>query len=170
MDALIQIVGHTPAYVFLALAYGLFAGFRALRPRSMALLAMPIVPAVFLALSVTSLISAVAVLPAAVLEWLVAAGVGVTMGVSFLSANVIAIDRSRGRITAGGSALVLVLFLVIFSLKYVNGIVHGTNPTLAAAPGFIMAMTTVSGLSSGVMIGRIVRLFSVYFRTQQAAA
>ena len=170
MDALVQIVGHTPAYVFLALAYGLFAGIRALRPRSMALLATPIIPAVFLALSATSLISAAAVLPIAVLEWLVAAGVGVTMGVSFLSANVIAIDRGRGRVTTGGSAVVLVLFLVVFSLKYVNGIVHGTNPTLANAPGFIMAMTTVSGFSSGVMIGRIARLFSDYFRRQQATA
>ncbi len=170
MDTVVQIVRHTPIYVFLALAYGLFAGIRALRPRSMALLAMPVIPAVFLTLSVTSLIPAAVVLPAAALAWLVAAGVGVAMGVSFLSPSVTEIDRSRGRMTVGGSALVLVLFVVIFSLKYLNGIVHGTNPTLAGSPGFIIGMTTVSGLSAGIMTGRIARLFLVYFRRQPAAA
>ena len=170
MDAIVQIVRHTPIYVGLALAYGVFAGIRALRPRSMALLAMPIIPVVFLALSVTSLISAAAALPAAGFAWLVMAGVGVALGLSFLSPSVTEIDRTRGRMTVGGSATVLVLFVVIFSLKYLSGIMHGTNPTLAGSPGFIITMTTVSGLSVGIMTGRIARLFLTYFRRQPVAA
>jgi len=170
MNALVQIVGHTPLYVFLALAYGLFAGFRALRPRPTALFAMPIMPAVFLVLSVASLVSAASVLPTAALAWVAALGVGVALGASVLAAEVVAIDRSRGRMTVGGSAMVLVLFVAIFGLKYFNGVVHGTNPTLAGAPGFILAMTAISGLSTGIMIGRIARLFSAYFRKEAVAA
>ena len=66
--------------------------------------------------------------------------------------------------------MVLVLFLVIFSLKYINGVVHGTNPILAGAPGFILAMTAISGLGTGIMVGRIARLFSAHFRTGAVAA
>ena len=166
MNALVQIVGHTPPYAFLALAYGLFAGFRALRPRPMALFAMPIMPAVFLVLSVGSLISAASVLPTAAVAWVAALGAGVAVGASVLGADVVAIDRSRGRMTVGGSAVGLVLFVVIFCLKYLNGIVHGTNSILAGTPGFILAMTAITGLSTGIVIGRIARLFSAYFRTE----
>ena len=170
MNALVQIVGHTPPYVFLALAYGLFAGFRAFRPRPMALYAMPIMPAVFLVLSVGSLIPAASALPTAAVAWIAALGAGIAMGATVLAAEVVAIDRGHGRVTVGGSAMVLVLFVVIFSLKYFNGVVHATNPILAGTPGFILAMTAVSGLGTGIMVGRIARLFSAYFRTGAVAA
>ena len=170
MSALVQMVGHTPPYVFLALAYGLFAGVRAFRPRPMALFAMPVMPAVFLVLSIGSLIQAASALPSAAVAWVAALGAGVAIGASVLAADVVAIDRSRGRMTVGGSAMVLVLFVVIFSLKYFNGVVHGTNPVLARTPGFILAMTAFSGLSTGIMVGRITRLFSAYFRTGAVTA
>ncbi len=169
MNALVQIVGHTPPYVFLALAYGLFASLRAFRPRSAALFAMPIMPAVFLVLSVGSLISAASVLPTAVLAWVAALGAGAAMGASVLAAEVMAVDRSRGRVTVGGSAMVLVLFVVIFSLKYFNGVMRATSPVLSGTPGFILAITAISGLGAGIMVGRIAKLFSAYFRTGAAA-
>ena len=170
MEALIQIVRHTPVYVFLALAYGLFVGIRALRSRSMLVPTMPILPAVFLVLSIGSLISTASTLPITVFAWIVAVGTGVGLGASLLSANVLAVDRGRSRVTLGGDLSVLVLFVVFFGVKYFSGVVHATRPALASNPAFAIAMMVLSGISTGIMVGRIVKLYSVYFRTRAAVA
>ena len=170
MEALVQIVTHTPVYVFPALAYGVFAGIRGLRPRSVSIQTMPILPAVFLVLAITSLVTAASVLPTAVFAWVVALAAGIALGASLMAARVLQVDRDRSRVTVGGSATALVLFLAIFALKYMNGVVHARNAGLAAAPAFILAVTVLSGVSTGIMVGRVAKLFSVYFRARAAVA
>ncbi len=170
MEALIQIVGHTPGYVFLALAYGLFAGIRALRSRSTLVPATPVLPAVFLVLSVVSLISTASVLPITAFVWIVALGTGAGLGASLLSANVLAVDRGQGRVTLRGDPSVLVLFIVFFGVKYFSGVMHATRPVVASNPTFAIAMTVLSGISTGIMVGRVARLFSVYLRARPAVA
>lgn len=170
METLIQIVVHTPAWVYAVLAYGLFMGIRSLWPRRMSVRYLFVLPVVLFGLSSTFLVSGAGPMPIGAIAWVAALAAGIAVGWSVLSAKVLSVDREHAQMTVGRNGSVLVLFILIFGGKYFYGIMRAVNPALAAQPAFALAVMAISGFSTGIMIGRIVKLYVGYFTKRRALA
>ena len=159
-----QILIHTPWWVFPAFAFILRSGIQALKPRTLSIGQLMIVPFIFIAWGVVSLIMRSTSSPILLVSWSIAAAsfaaiawvTGLRDGVGF--------DRNRKRISLPGSRVPLIRSLLIFTAKY------GLGTAFALAPesrnSIELLNIIVSGASAGYFAGWAVRLILSY---QQAA-
>jgi hypothetical protein len=61
-----------------------------------------------------------------------------------------------------GGPFTLVLALLIFAIKYVFGVLHALDPAAFAAPRFWLTELAVSGVLTGMFIGRFAGLWRQY--------
>ena len=141
-----------------------------MRPRTLSVRYLFIMPVVLFGLSSTFLVSGAGPMPIGAVVWVAALAAGLAVGWSALSAKVLSVDREHARMTIGRNWSVLVLFFLIFGGKYFYGITRAMNPALASQPTFALAMMAVSGISTGIMIGRVVKLYFGYFTKRAALA
>jgi hypothetical protein len=164
MNAFSEIASHVPVWVWIIMAYGILMGVRAFAERKVSLAMATLLPIVFLYLSLSSLISVASGAPAVGLVWLLAVVAGAALGWFYLSPEPIEVHRGRGTLVVPGTWAVLVLFVVIFATKFVYGFEQATNPELAASLLFTVVVFALSGLSTGIVTGRTVRLYNRYFQ------
>ncbi len=162
MALLHGLLSGTPVWVWVLMAYGFFMGIRAFRQREVFLPLMAIMPALFLFLSVPSLVAIIADVPMIGLAWFFSMVAGILLGWFFLAPDPLSIDKSHIRIVVPGTWSSLVLFVTIFAIKYVYNVVRAINPVLAAQPGFLLAVFGLSGVSTGIVIGRTAKYFGAY--------
>jgi len=158
-----QLLSHTPLWVFLILALGLFLGIRGFFTREAKVATIFILPLVFIGLSLSSLLSIG--LGIAMVDTVYGLGLalGVTLGWYFLTPVPVAIDKAKSSLTIRGSAFILVIFMLNFGLKYWFGVTAGFNPLLAHTPLVLVAVFGLAGIFTGITIGRNLRLLQ-YFR------
>lgn len=170
MEALVQIAGHTPAWVFAVLVYGLSAGVRAMWERKVSLWAVSIVPLLFLGLSLSPLLGAIRTVTVGAPVWAAALAVGVLAGSTFLSPRILDAMVGGGRVRIAGSPVALVLFIGIFAAKYYYNVRIALHHSAASDPVFVSVILALSGFTTGVMFGRVGRLFTEYFGKRKLAA
>lgn len=158
---LLQIVQHTPTWV-----WGLFVGLVALglsqaRARDVSLARMTILPLVLLALSFTGVVSTFAHATIAILAW----GVGVTAAIAFGRRFLIVRGASwspeTGLLHVPGSWLPLVLIVALFLIKYGVGATLAMHPTMAADTTFGACCGLAYGSFSGLFAARALGLRSL---------
>jgi hypothetical protein len=117
MQIAVRILANTPTWVFILLAYLIWKGLQALRPRTQAVWRMLIVPLVFFLMGLSRLVLAPDNAIAPLLAWLAAlvlfAGLGLFNGPLLL-----AVDREKGIVTRPGSIGPLLRNLTVFSLQW----------------------------------------------------
>jgi hypothetical protein len=161
---MLAIIQHTPMWVFALLALLVFLGVQALRPRTLPIWRLLLVPAAFIVWGVVSLLGRAAAVPLLGVDWLVTAAIGMAIGWWTTRLESVEIDRAAGRAQVPGSAVPLVRNLSIFVVKYC------LTAAMAVAPA-LQAMLSpwdigVSGLSAGYFIGWLVR-FALKYRSGQ---
>ena len=158
MSFAIAVIVHTPFYVWFGFAYLVWQGVQALRPRTMPVWRVLLVPALFIASGVLPLfwragggllLASWAV--AAVLFWPVGRATG---------PRVLAVDRLAGRLTRAGSPVPLVRNLVDFALQYGLAVASA----LHAGPALPLAVASraVSGATAGYFAGWAVAVMLCY--------
>ena len=70
----------------------------------------------------------------------------------------LALTQDSRHLTVPGSWTPLVLYLMIFSLRFVYGMLGATHPALLQEAGPVVAMAALSGLLSGLVNARSLRL------------
>ena len=151
MDQILRIVEHTPLWVFALFAVLIVFGLQALRPRTLPIWRLLVIPAVFVAWGVISLVTRSAAFPMLIFDWLITAAIG--FGVAWLTTRLdgVQVDRARGLVEMPGSALPLIRNLLVFAAKY------SLTAAMSAAPALQGALLPwdigVSGLSAGYFIG-----------------
>lgn len=163
MEALVQIVSHIPVWVTLVLLYGIFMGVRALFPRNVSLVAVTIVPLIFLALSLSSLASAIHQVPVSAAVWVGGIAIGILGGLTLFAARILDANAGAGRLRIAGSPVTLVLFVLIFATKFYYNMHLAMDPSAAHSVGFVSAVLGLSGMSTGIMIGRVGKLLAGRF-------
>ena len=164
MEALMAILSGIPMWVYPVFFYGIYMGVRALAVRTVSLVLMTLLPVVFLGLSLSSLLPLVGGSPLVGLVWLLTLGLGAVLGWFYLTAEPLSVDRAKGRLVVPGSPLVLVLFLTIFTVKFVFGYESAVNPPVAAQPWFLLAVFGLSGVATGVVAGRTAKLYLLFIQ------
>ena len=162
---MLQIVQHTPAWAFALLAFLIWIGVQALRPRILPLWRLVLVPAAFIVWGVVSLLGRTAAAPLLGVDWLVTAAIGVALGWWTTRLDGVEIDYAASRVRVPGSRVPLVRNLSIFAVKY------GLTAAMAVAPALRPSLSPwdigVSGLSAGYFIGWLLR-FALKYRARPA--
>lgn len=157
----LEIIRHTPYWVWLALAFLLRRGYVMSRPHRIAQARVALLPAVLLLLSLGGVISAFGARPEVLACW--AAGLalaayeaqrrGPLPGARYLP---------RERVFAmPGSWMPMVLFLLIFAVKYGVGVAMALHAPLSRSGGFALGIALTCGAISGLFLGRALRLWLV---------
>jgi hypothetical protein len=166
MDQVLRIVQHTPPWVFAVLAVLVVLGAQALRPRTLPIWRLLVVPAVFIIWGVVSVATRSAASPVLAVDWLSTGAAGFAIASLTTRLQGVRIDRAGGRVELPGSAVPLMRNLAIFATKY------GLTAAMAVAPALQATLAPwdigVSGLSAGYFMGWLFR-FAIEYRKERQA-
>ena len=154
MRPVVQIVAGTPPWVWALLALLVNLGIRALRPTTGPLWRIAILPTVFLVWGLYGLAASNGLSAQRAVPWLVALAVA--------ALRPIRADRTHGLVHVPGGPFTLVMSLLIFAIKYVFGVLHAMDPVAFADARLWLTELAVSGLLTGMFIGRFAGLWRQY--------
>jgi hypothetical protein len=157
-----NVVIHTPLWVFPLLAYLVWQGIRAMRPRTTPLWRALIVPAVFIVWGLSRLgLRQHSVWP--LVAWISAALALTTVG--FSTPRQFELDHATGEIRRPGSVFPLIRNVTVFALQYSVAVIAAVDPdgrTAAAIVG-----RAISGATAGYFIGSTIALLRAYWQKRQ---
>lgn len=169
MEALVQIVSHIPLWVLAVLLYGIIMGVRAMFARNISLVAVSVIPLLFLGLSLTSLAGAVRSVPVSAAVWAAGLVIGVLFGATIFSARILDANAGPGKLRIAGSPMTLILFVLIFTMKFYYNMHIAMDPSAESDAAFVCFVLALSGAGTGIMIGRVSKLFARYVRRDEYA-
>lgn len=153
---LIQILSHTPLYVWAILAFLVWRGVAELREREIAISRMFVLPLVMLVLSLHDIALKFGFDATVLAAWMTAFAAAALLSWRFGRVRV-APGSAPGRVRVAGSVVPLLLMLSIFALKYVTSVLLAVRPDLADQGMVVMAVCAMFGVFNGYFLGRLLR-------------
>lgn len=155
---LLQIVQHTPAWVWgLFVALVAFGASQA-RAREVSLARVTILPLVLLALSFSGVVSSFAHATIAILAWGVGVAAALALGRRFVAVRGASWSPETGTLRVPGSWLPLVLMVALFLIKYGVGVTLAMNHAMAADSAFGACCGLAYGSFSGLFAAQALGL------------
>lgn len=158
----IDIIRHTPLYVWPILAYIIYIGVRALSDRELSLKKALILPLVFMLWCGYSFFSRHIYETSNILFFACTAIVGVYIGFISVRIQKIRIDKKLKLIHIPGSPFVLAGALCIFALRYTIGLFYGMHLD-ASYPNTVYSLELISIGYSSLFLGRFLRYLKKYY-------
>jgi hypothetical protein len=165
-----QSVVHTPIWVWGLLAVIVYFGLMALRPSQASLTRLAILPSVFLIWGLQVLLTKTSLDTMNIGTWGAALAIGIAVGLALTASQDIRLDRQTGLLHLPGSAITLVVSLLIFACKYGFGYSLARWPELGRDATFLIASLGSSGLFTGILVGRFAGLVRVHAGRPQVPA
>ncbi|MBL8345169.1 MAG: hypothetical protein JNN03_06990 [Rubrivivax sp.] len=155
---LLQILRHTPPWVFALFAVLLAAGLTQLSTRRAGLGRLAALPLGMSAWSLYGTVAAFGFVVNVLMAWVL--GLALVAGLVLLrpAPAGAAYDPAGRRFTVPGSAWPLALMMVIFFARYATGVAAALSPDMAASAPFITGAAMLYGALSGAFVGRAARL------------
>lgn len=158
---LIQILSHTPFYVWAILALLIYRGVLAMREREVAMRTLFIIPLIMLALSLQGIVSTFG---AAVLPW--SAWAGATLVVAWLvwtfgRAGASA-GAAPGSLRIHGSRAPLAMMMAIFFSKYAMAVTLAVQPHASQDALLPSVACALFGVFNGYFLGRLARQLAAW--------
>ena len=150
---------HTPWWVYLLFLYLLKVGFDATKTRVVSLKKLFILPSIFLAISINSLITSFRLSPSTIGVYLFSLLFGIGGGWLLVRNVNLKFDLQRVLIQLPGNWTTLILIMVIFSTKYYFGYSLAVDPMMAEDTSFELLMLSLSGVCTGLFLGRLTCYF-----------
>jgi hypothetical protein len=162
METFIQILTHTPWWVFVLFAYLISRGVRAMRPADVSPYQLALIPALLTGWGLYDLTRRYGFDIAALAPWLLALILGAAAGAAILSGAPLRGDRARGLIHRPADFTVLPLILLAFGIKYSFAVTAAMSPDLLQNTFYRLADLVASGLFAGIFVGKFARYMKVY--------
>jgi hypothetical protein len=167
---LLQIILHTPKWVFAVFVLLVWLGARQLLSGSVSLAKVTVMPIAMTALSVFGVLSAFGDSLGALLGWAAAAVVLIALVLQRPLPATTRYDAAAREFHVAGSAVPLMLMMGIFFTKYVVGVALAMHPELRQQASFAIAIPVLYGAFSGIFAARAVRLWRLAIATDAMAA
>lgn len=161
MENFIEILLHTPWWVYVVFAYILYVGIKATKMRSVPVFQLFIAPSIFTILSLHTLVGRVTDHFWYIIPWGLAVGTGIAIGWIEMHRLNILVDRKKRLLKIQGSAFTLILFLLFFGSQYYYGFKSATDPERIKEIQFVLFILLNSGIATGIMW---VRGFGYFFK------
>jgi hypothetical protein len=155
---LLQILQHTPLWVWGLLAALVALGASQTRDRDMTLTRITVLPFVMLALSFSGVSSAFGRVPVAFAAWAVGVVLALVLARRFIPVRGAAWSPATRLLHVPGSWLPMALILCLFAIKYLAGVSLAMQPALGIDSQFASGCSLAYGFFSGVFLGRALSL------------
>lgn len=156
-----MILQHTPGWVWALLAGLLALGLWQTRSRQVRRGQVLALPAVLLAMGLTTMAPNFGQQPVAAALWLLALGAGTALGRRWLQPRTARWLPAVQRLQLQGSWLPLVVIVLIFSLRYGAGVAQGLHPEWRGLLAVQAPLALLFGGLSGLLLGRALGLFAL---------
>ena len=166
----IQILLHTPKWVFILFALLLWLGARQLLANTMSLGRVTVMPIVMACLSIFGVASAFGGSSLTLLAWVAAALATLTVVLQRPLPAGTRYDEPTRSIHVAGSAVPLLLMMGIFFTKYGVGVTFALHPEMRHDATLALAIPVLYGVFSGVFAGRALRLWKLAIREDRVTA
>ena len=161
-----NILAGTPWWAYAILALLIYTGLQATKPRSVSVQRLLVVPLVFSAWGIVSLLLMPVFSPGPAITWFATAGLGAVWAVKSWGRSRIKLDRASGRVDLPASWVPLMRNLAIFAAKYAVAVRAAIN---LEARGYLAPWDmAISGLSAGYFLGWLARFAALYFTAPDA--
>jgi hypothetical protein len=147
---LIEILQHTPPWVFVLFFVLLGLGVVQLRPRVVSLARAVSIPIAMIVLSVFGVVSVFQTSLIAIFAWLVGMGLAIVLNRWWCYPKGVVFQPSSRTLSIPGSWMPLTLMMVIYFTKYGVAVVLARNSALLAVNSFIGCVSLVYGFISGI--------------------
>ncbi len=154
---------HTPIWVYVLFIYLVSRGLKGLKPGDVKLQTLAIIPVVFTVWGGHQLVQLYGLAPDAVAIWSAGMAIGIAIGFLMLRNTVISVDRAQGIMHRPRDLTLLPMILAIFFVKYAFGAMGSISPALLMEPLFRTADLGLSGLFTGMFIGKFAGYAIRYF-------
>lgn len=161
---LLQVIAHTPRWVFAVFALLVWLGVKQLFGGTVGLGRVTVMPIAMTGLSIFGVVSVFGDSPAALAGWAVAAIALLALVLQRPLPATTRYDAETRRFHLAGSAVPLTLMMGIFFTKYVAGVMLAMHPELRHHATFAILVPTLYGVFSGVFAGRGLRLWKLALR------
>ena len=152
-----QILQHTPLWVFVLFLGLVYLGVVQSRTRRVSRNRLIVLPVAMLAWSLYSVWSTFDAHLTALAAWACAWGVVVSIGLARGRSRSASYDAGTAQFTVAGSWVPLALMMGIFFFKYAVAVVHATNPGLLDTTVAVVVVAGTYGVFSGLFMARAVR-------------
>ncbi len=156
MQAIWNALVHTPWWVYVLLIYLIKVGIRASKTNVVSIIKLSIIPIIFTVMSVHTLVSAFPISIFTVSVWAATLLLGCILGFWQIFRLNIQVDKQHYLIRVPGTWTTLVIILIIFASKYYFGYELAVDPNLATQNWFEISLLLVSGVCTGLFIGRLI--------------
>ena len=167
---ILDILRHTPLWVFAILAALVLLGLQRMRARDLTTRQLFILPAAMAVLSAFGLWQSFGASLMALGGWIAAIVVALLVGRMLPLQDGVQYSPATRRIHVPGSWVPLVLMMTIFFLRYVAAVSLAIQPALHADTAFAAAIGLAYGLSTGVFAARALRTWNSAFRRHDTIA
>lgn len=155
---LVQILKHTPTWVF-ALFLGLVCiGYLQSRDRLVSKARLALLPAAMAFLSLLGIWSSFGANLGAFSAWVVVSAAVITLSLRLAPQKGVTYSPSSGLFFIPGSWVPLALMMCIFFTKYVVAVARAIDPHSGKALGFMASICALYGLYSGLFLARTLRI------------
>ena len=167
MQFLVEIIRHTPPWVFGILVVLIFLGIQQLRDRRLSRGRLLILPLAMAALSLTGLLQGLGWSPIAFCSWVAGMATAAVLNEFLLRApGGVRAEATGGPFLVKGSWTPMILMLAIFITRYVFAVILALHPERRADSAFVAASAGSLGLLSGMFAARALWIW----RTKPVAA
>mgnify|MGYP001026129684 FL=1 len=167
---LMQVILHTPKWVFAVFFLLLWLGSKQLLANNVSLTRVALMPVAMGGLSLYGVVSVFGDSVGALLGWATAAAVLLALVLRRPLPAATRYDAAERRFHVAGSPVPLMLMMGIFLTKYVVGAALAMHPELGHQAAFGIVVPTLYGAFTGVFLARAVRLWKLAIRTDAMSA
>lgn len=158
---IVQIISHTPIWVYALFFVLLVFGLIQTRTRTVSKITALLLPAGMTALSLTGIYSSFGLTTIPLATWGMAMAIATIVGYTFFRDKRIYCNATDGKFFIPGSWVPLVVMMAIFFAKYVYGVMNAFHVEVISTPVFIGALSAVYGLLSGYFSSRAINLIKL---------
>ncbi|MCJ8337328.1 MAG: hypothetical protein MJK10_02560 [Pseudomonadales bacterium] len=156
---IIEILKHTPIWVFGLLVFLLILGLQQSRDRTVKKFLILPLPVGMVFLSYFGVFSSFGLSPISTGLWLAALVSIACLFAKCLPLKGVEFSTATARFSIPGSWVPLVLMMAIFFSKYLVAVLNALHPSLTMSSGFMILCCLVYGALSGVFVGRTVSMW-----------
>ncbi|AOS81066.1 MULTISPECIES: DUF6622 family protein [Hydrogenophaga] len=157
---MVQILSHTPAWVFALFVVLLAFGLMQTRTRRVRKLPALLLPAGMVALSLAGVQSSFGLRPLPLLAWAAALAVAALLGYRWFRDDRVKYDAATATFFIPGSWAPLAVIMAIFLAKYAYAVMLAMKAEVIASALFVIALSAVYGLLSGYFVARAINLIT----------
>lgn len=155
IKSIFHAIAQTPTWVWCLFVYLIVIALKALKPQTLTLYRLMVMPIVFTCLSIYMVVASQYLYCSSMVALSVFATFGFFTGVALVQRQGVSFNRKKMLVHTPGSAVMLGLVLMIFAVKYYFGYTQTVDPVFAKTALFQALQFSVSAFCTGIALGRL---------------